>query len=316
MRFFIIDEDDVHRTIVADIIEHEDLGIVVGEAIDGAEVSLPLLEKLCIDILLMDIQIGNKCSIDLLRDFDQKFIGEIIIISSVADKNVIGDAYFHGIYNYIVKPINRFEIISVIKQATKKLYMEKTLTQVRATVSNFQWGEHTQFNALSTTDLSFQSMKSTAHCIFVDLGITDEVVTTDLISIFNEINKSEQSGNLQQNSLSKVLENAVIQRFGIEIDSDEKLLKHRKSLEQRIRRVIHQVLENTAAMGLIDFSGMKFERYASTLFEFTQVRTRMMILEGKSVSASSLTQVSTRRFVFGLYSLVKQELDLRKPIIR
>lgn len=41
----------------------------------------------------------------------QGFTGAFVMISQVENKEMIGQAYLHGIDTYIHKPINRYEVV-------------------------------------------------------------------------------------------------------------------------------------------------------------------------------------------------------------
>ena len=60
MRFFIVDDDEAVRSSLAQLIEDEELGIVAGEAEDGAELTASYLNDLHIDILCIDLLMPER----------------------------------------------------------------------------------------------------------------------------------------------------------------------------------------------------------------------------------------------------------------
>jgi two-component system response regulator YcbB len=74
-----------------------------------------------------------------------------------------------------------------------------------------------------------------------------------------------------------------------------------KAGEQRIRRAIHQALEHIASLGLTDYTNPKFENYSSSFFDYTQVRMKMLELEGKSQDENSHSRINIKKFIQALY---------------
>ena len=135
MRFFIVDDSASIRTMLANIIEDEDLGTVEGEAEDGSEVYVDLLEAKEIDILLIDMLMPNRDGIETIRDINSSFKGKIIMVSQVESKEMIGEAYSLGVEHYITKPINRLEVSSILKKVSQHLLLEKSVEDIHKSLS-------------------------------------------------------------------------------------------------------------------------------------------------------------------------------------
>ncbi|MEH7428258.1 response regulator, partial [Priestia megaterium] len=103
MRFYIIDDDEVFRSMLAEIIEDNDLGEVIGEAEDGIVLNdqFSLLQQ--IDILFIDLLMPIQDGIETVRKIKGSFKGKIIMMSQVETKDLIGKAYSLGIEYYITK---------------------------------------------------------------------------------------------------------------------------------------------------------------------------------------------------------------------
>ena len=116
MRFYIIDDDEVFRSMLAEIIEDNDLGEVIGEAEDGIVLNdqSSLLQQ--IDILFIDLLMPIQDGIETVRKIKDTFKGKIIMMSQVETKDLIGKAYSLGIEYYITKPLNRMEVLMVIQK--------------------------------------------------------------------------------------------------------------------------------------------------------------------------------------------------------
>ena len=82
--------------------------------------------------------------------------------------------------------------------------------------------------------------------------------------------------------------------------------KEVKAVEQRIRRTIQQVLEHLASLGLTDYANPTFEYYSSKLFDYTQVRMKMLELEGKVHNNSSHTRINIKKFIHAILMEAKR----------
>ncbi|TKI89981.1 response regulator, partial [Bacillus cereus] len=86
MYFYIVDDEKAVRSMLAQIIEDEDLGEVIGEAEDGLslEQHMPILKK--IDILFIDLLMPIQDGIKTIRQIKPSFKGKIIMVSQVESK--------------------------------------------------------------------------------------------------------------------------------------------------------------------------------------------------------------------------------------
>lgn len=135
MRFFIIDDDQVVRSILSEIIEDFDLGEVVGEAENGSTVDCNLLSYKKVDILIIDLLMPIKDGLNTVKDIGSEFKGKIIMISQVENKEMIGKAYALGVEYYITKPINRLEFIGITQKVVDHMQLEKSINDIKETLN-------------------------------------------------------------------------------------------------------------------------------------------------------------------------------------
>lgn len=57
------------------------------------------------------------------------------MISQVESKELIGEAYSLGIDYYITKPINRIEILTVIRKVMERIHLERSITNIQASLN-------------------------------------------------------------------------------------------------------------------------------------------------------------------------------------
>nr|WP_255814202.1 DNA-binding domain-containing protein [Acidaminobacter sp. JC074] len=131
------------------------------------------------------------------------------------------------------------------------------------------------------------------NVIFAELGILSEKGSQDIIEIINKVILDQK--DVQMTKMYKYLSQMYVKN-GVKRSSSY------KAIEQRVRRTIQTALVNVAHLGLEDFSNYRFERYASTLFGFTEVRKAMdNIRKNESVKVT----INIKQFITGLVSLIK-----------
>jgi two-component system response regulator YcbB len=118
--------------------------------------------------------------------------------------------------------------------------------------------------------------------------------------------EKDKSGEENFPSLKEIYMRVAVNKLGTEEAS--LVQKEIKAAEQRVRRTIYQALTHLASLGLTDYSNPKFESYASTFFDFTEVRKRMRELESQTETAMSSTKINTKKFMFVLYMESKRRL--------
>ncbi|MGQ7055919.1 response regulator, partial [Bacillus cereus group sp. BceL245] len=135
MYFYIVDDEKAVRSMLAQIIEDEDLGEVIGEAEDGLslEQHMPILKK--IDILFIDLLMPNQDGIKTIRQIKPSFKGKIIMVSQVESKELIAEAYSLGVEYYIIKPINRIEVLTVVRKVIERIRLEKSIKNIQESLN-------------------------------------------------------------------------------------------------------------------------------------------------------------------------------------
>ncbi|MFK9092065.1 response regulator [Bacillus salipaludis] len=306
MKFLIVDDSPAIRVMLSNIIEEEELGTVAGEAEDGSEVYADILAEEEIDILIIDLLMPNRDGIETIRDIAPFFRGKIIMISQVETKDMIGEAYSLGVDHYITKPINRLEVVSILKKVSDQLHLEKSLTDIQKSLSFLTTHSQKKYPEKlyhSTQNPIIQSGKN----ILCELGIIGESGYKDLLDILAILSKLEKDGIRETPPLKDLYEKIIEKRHGSSTPPQE-VKKEIKAGEQRIRRAIHQALEHIASLGLTDYTNPKFENYSSSFFDYTQVRMKMLELEGKTHDENSHSRINIKKFIQALYLEAKSFL--------
>jgi two-component system response regulator YcbB len=212
------------------------------------------------------------------------------MLSQVESKDLVGKAYEHGIDYYIMKPLNRNEIVSVLKNVSEHLRLES-------------FAHNLQNSLLSLTPQAAPSpspqktIRSRTESQLKELGILTAPGAQDLLNIMTYI---ERSGG--QIPALKGLFTAVAEQNGADDPAREA-----KAMEQRLRRTIFQGHVNVASMGVLDYTNPKFEDYAPLYFDYNDVRSTMRLLENEEKPTTSQVHINMKKFIHALYDTAHRE---------
>ena len=304
MKFFIVDDSLTVRAMLRNIIEEEGLGIVAGEAEDGSEVYADELAQQEIDILLIDLLMPNRDGIETVREIAPRFRGKIIMISQVETKDMVGEAYELGVEHYITKPINRLEVVNIIKRVSEHLLLEKSLHDIQQSLSFLN--THAQKpDPRKKLRINHYPIIMAGKNILLELGVIGESGMKDLLDVLMILSKLEEHGIRETPPLKELYKRVIEKRLGPDISAEE-VQKEIKAGEQRIRRAVHQAFNHIASMGLTDSSNPIFENYANSFFDYTQVRMKMLELEGKVEPDPAHSRINIKKFIQALYMEAKR----------
>ncbi len=306
MRFFIIDDDISIRFMLRNIIEDEELGEIAGEAADGSEITGELLEIKNIDILLIDLLMPIQDGIETVKKIKPVFKGKMIMISQVESKELIGQAYSFGIDNYITKPINKIEVLSILKNVIDHFRLEKSIHDIQRSL---QTAMNFNFHKPSMNQNRERTLTSAGRFLLSELGIGGESGSKDLMEIVEYFYECEQKQILTEGfpSLKETFRNTALKKLGEGADEDE-LQREIKASEQRVRRAVYHSLKSLASLGLTDYTHPKFENYSSKFFDFSTVRQKMEELKTNK-TASAPIRINLKKFIQVLYFEIKRMIE-------
>ncbi|MEK3910469.1 response regulator [Paenibacillus sp. FSL H7-0331] len=299
MRFFIVDDDPAIRSMLEQIIEDGDLGSVVGEAPDGVHVDITLLELKQVDIMLIDLLMPIRDGIETVRKLSGSFEGKIIMISHVESKEMIVKAYACGIEYYITKPINRLEVIAVIRKVSELLLIHQSFRNIQKSLRAVGFsGELTEKDPSSIE----KNIITCGNYMLSDLGLIGEAGSKDLLEMLDYLYRYEADHSQEQGfpQLHEIYHQIALKKLGPSASTID-LKKEIKAAEQRVRRAVNQALTHLASLGLIDYSNPKFEQYSTKFFDLSDIRKKMKALENDETSALSLIRQNTKKFIQVLY---------------
>lgn len=261
MTFYLIDDDKNIINILKMIITDRELGFVCGTD-ESAGNALANVLELRPDIIIVDLLMPDMDGIAFVKQARPSLPHtSFIMLSQVSSKDMIASAYEAGIEFFIQKPINSVEVETIILNVKKSLSMQQTLHKMQHIFQNAIEPEVFSKSSAAPTREPLATLKS----ILQKLGIIGDIGSKDIITIVDYL--LEHRDKINDSTL-----NHLCSHFS---DSP-------KSMEQRIRRTAYTGMVNLAHLGIEDYGNEIFTEYASTLYNFEQVRREMDYIRGKS----------------------------------
>ena len=262
MKFYILDDLLASVKVLENIIETGDLGEVVGTSTDSEKAITDIVSKNP-DIVLVDLLMPKKDGISVVKEISALNNSiSFIMVSQVADKAMIEEAYNSGIEFFITKPNNRIEIEKVINNVIEKRKMASALEGIRNLMGTQDGATSPIQNPISDTDTVINKAKR----ILGSIGMLGESGTKDIMAVIEMLLLEGRPYNGKE----------TLDKYSESLESDPKVVK------QRIRRAIKKGLTNLASLGIEDYYNDSFSEYSHTLFNFDSVRSEMDLIRGKS----------------------------------
>ncbi|MBG9945840.1 response regulator [Brevibacillus formosus] len=305
MLFYLVDDDDAVRLMLTEIIEDENLGEVVGEASDGSMVDGHTLTARNVDILLIDLFMPNRDGIETIRQVKPTFTGKIVMISQAETKDLIAQAYALGSEYYIIKPVNKIEVVTILQKVIEKIRLERSIRDIHKSLNAVMQVDQPPSGQLRSS--LGKPLREAGQFLLTELGIAGDNGSNDLLDILDFLHGYEQTHTFKNGfpALKEIFVAVAQERLGVAVD-DPQIAKVVKASEQRVRRAIYQSLNHLASLGLADLSNWKFENYASQFFDFTYVWKKMAELKSNAASPSSDIRINMKKFIQVLYAEAKR----------
>lgn len=116
MRVFLLDDHEIVRRGVADLLENEDDLTVVGEAGTAAD-ALHVVEACQPDVAVLDVRLGDGNGIEVCRDIRSTHPDvACLMLTSFADDHATIDAAMAGAAGFVLKQVGSGELIEAIRK--------------------------------------------------------------------------------------------------------------------------------------------------------------------------------------------------------
>ncbi|USG64946.1 response regulator [Brevibacillus ruminantium] len=303
IRFFLIEDDAVVRRMLERIIQDSGLGEIVGQASDGNQVSIDQLYG--VDVILIDLLMPELDGIQTIKKLQAEgFAGKFIMVSQVENKEMIGEAYLQGIDTFIQKPINRLEVMSVLKRVSDYLTVEASLLSIRKSLQilDVKGKQEPSESGMKKSFSEQDSLVQRGQQLLLQLGIASEAGAPDLLLIIQWLAQEERRGDQLRDIQLKELYSQILLKLHGTLD-EQTMGKEVRAMEQRIRRMVLQAFSHLSSLGLTDYANPTFEHFAPRLFDFQEVRQRMQELEAGEKTTKC--RISVRKFLSVFFMEVK-----------
>lgn len=121
-KVLLVDDEDIILKGMKEIIKWEDYNLTIGGEAQSAAQAEEIIKSMKIDILITDICMKEKTGIDLIRFIRESDINiKCIVLSGYSEFEYVKEAAKLGIENYILKPIDKNELIATLTNTVAKI---------------------------------------------------------------------------------------------------------------------------------------------------------------------------------------------------
>lgn len=117
IRIVVVDDHSLVREGTVDLLEHDPILSVVGQAASGEE-AVDLISKLRPDLVIVDIELPGMNGIDLVRAVHrQQRDVRFLVVSAYDDHAYVIEALAAGVLGYLLKTVSGRELINAVHVA-------------------------------------------------------------------------------------------------------------------------------------------------------------------------------------------------------
>jgi len=120
MNCLIVDDDELSRSVLEDLIQDTDGYSLVASCESGVE-AFKLLKEEPVDLLFLDIEMPKMDGIELLKSLNPR--PQVILITSHPE--YAAESYEYDVTDFIQKPLSHGRFLTAISKAEKRFKVEK-----------------------------------------------------------------------------------------------------------------------------------------------------------------------------------------------
>lgn len=197
-RILVVDDHLVVREGLKLIFETEENYEVIGEAENG-EKALILIDKLKLDVILMDLSMPKMNGIEVLKVLNQKNnLVPVIILTTYDDDKLIKEGLSLGAKGYLLKDTNRENLIRTVEAAIRgELLLQPEISTSLFNSKSETKQKHNSFDiSISERELFILQAIArgcTSKEIAFDMGISERTVKAHLTNIYSKLKVESRS---------------------------------------------------------------------------------------------------------------------------
>ncbi|QNK55923.1 response regulator [Paenibacillus sp. PAMC21692] len=187
LKVFIVDDEPVICEMIATLIDWESYGFqIAGMAYNGQDAWHAIREAKDIALLVTDIQMSPVNGLELMRKLHQEEMrARVIVLSAYDDFHYLKEAMALGIDNYLLKPLNKEELETILEQIVSSMEQQYVLERQDAERNNFM--RTNVLNQIMANNYSIRDVKE--KCELLDIRLHEapfQVVMIDTITAQSE----------------------------------------------------------------------------------------------------------------------------------
>lgn len=122
-RVLIVDDSDFSRKSISEML-NEPKYEIIGEAANGRE-AINVLKESSADVILLDIVMPEMSGLELAEFITQNFTDiNIIMMSSLAQENIVIDAISAGACDFLQKPFDKKTLVNSVDKVFASIEVE------------------------------------------------------------------------------------------------------------------------------------------------------------------------------------------------
>jgi two-component system cell cycle response regulator len=117
IHILVVDDEESIRDIIQESLQYEGYSCTCAE--DGLK-ALHIMDQLCVDVVITDIQMPNMNGIELTKSIKEKFDSDVIVMTGFVKDFTYEEIIEIGASDFIQKPISMNELLIRIKRVIKE----------------------------------------------------------------------------------------------------------------------------------------------------------------------------------------------------
>lgn len=187
LRVVIAEDEPITRTDIKEILADENI-ITIGECGDGAT-AVNLAKSMKPDLIIMDIKMPVMSGIEAAKILNKEKIAPVMLLTAHSQSHLIEEAKEAGVLAYLVKPVNkknliascyiavsRYKEFSVLEEEVKNLNealdARRLVEKAKGLIQkNYNLDEEAAFKKIRTMSMNQRkTMREIAEAIIITLG--------------------------------------------------------------------------------------------------------------------------------------------------
>jgi len=118
LRVVLVEDDPISRLDIKEILEEEGI-VTLGECGDGLS-GVEMVRRLKPDLAIMDIKMPVMDGIEAAKILNEEKVAPVMLLTAYSQTELIEEAKKAGVLAYLVKPVNRQNLIPACKIAVSR----------------------------------------------------------------------------------------------------------------------------------------------------------------------------------------------------